>query len=92
MNLLINITRQPYAAFSILSVTLCQPHTDTTNLARRLNAAKHTGNLAVPAKSKTAGADVVILSDMLGNFVVEAKYYAEMEEIRLFRESKSLKT
>ncbi|EMM7531832.1 DUF2514 family protein [Citrobacter braakii] len=76
----------------MLSVTLCQLHTDATKLAHRLNAAKHTGNLAVPAKSKTAGADVVILSDMLGNFVVDAKYYAEMEEIRLFRESKSLKT
>ncbi|ENM1948285.1 TPA: DUF2514 family protein [Citrobacter braakii] len=76
----------------MLSVTLCRLRTDATKLARRLNAAKHTGNLAVPAKSKTAGADVVILSDMLGNFVVDAKYYAEMEEIRLFRESKSLKT
>lgn len=89
---MINITQAAICGF-FYPVCHSLPAAHRCNKAcPRLHAAKHTGNLAVPAKSKTAGADVVILSDMLGNFVVEAKYYAEMEEIRLFRESKSLKT
>ncbi|ELN3085520.1 DUF2514 domain-containing protein [Escherichia coli] len=59
-----------------LSATVSQLRIETTKLATRLDAAKHTSDLAAAVRSKTAESDAAVLADMLGSLAEEAKYYA----------------
>lgn len=59
-----------------LATTVSQLQQQARRLATRLDAAKHTADLAAAVRSKTAGADAAMLADMLGSLAEEARYYA----------------
>nr|WP_228552154.1 DUF2514 domain-containing protein [Kluyvera intermedia] len=59
-----------------LATTVSQLQQQARKLSTRLDAAKHTADLAAAVRSKTAGADAAMLADMLGSLAEEVRYYA----------------